>query len=68
MYNRIFYYLIRPHQAIQKIVLKIQNFYKKKNYNLNLFETEQNDLYKKRRTRSGNKLIDNKVTIKELFQ
>ena len=47
MYNRIFYYLIRPHQAIQKIVLKIQNFYKKKNYNLNLFETEQNDLYKK---------------------
>lgn len=47
MYNRIFYYLIRPHRAIQKIVSKIQNFYKKKNYNLNLFETEQNDFYKK---------------------
>ena len=47
MHNRFFYYIIRPHQIIKKIILKIENFFKRKNYDLKFFELKQNNLFKK---------------------
>ncbi len=47
MHNRFFYYIIRPHQIIKKIILKIENFFKRKNYDFNFFQLKQNNLFKK---------------------
>ena len=37
--------LIRPHKVPEKILNKINYYYKYKNYNQNLFEKKQNDLF-----------------------
>ena len=37
--------LIRPHKVPRKILNKINYYYKYKNYNQNLFEKKQNDLF-----------------------